>query len=212
MTWLIVGLILLAALGTMRLTGLRGGLLTLAGAALAFGSAGYVLQGRPDLPGEPRERAEQPAPLPLTEARAQLMDQFSTGAHWLVMADALETRGHTQDAANLIAAQLRRHPGDYDLWVGLGNALTDHARGLTPAAVAAFQRAMAIGPKAPAAPFFHGLALARSGRIDEGVAEWKALLATAPATASWRPFVENAVRMVGGEPATAAITKVQAGE
>ena len=212
MTWIVIALMAVVALGVMRLAGLRGGLMTLAGAALAFAGAGYVLQGRPDLPGQPRERAEQPAPLPLTQARAALMDQFSTGARWLVMADALESRGHTQDAANLIAAQLRRHPNDYDLWVGLGNALADHAHGLTPAADAAFERAKAIGPKAPAAPFFHGLALARSGRVGEGVAEWKALLATAPGNASWRPFVDNAVRMVGGEPEPAAASRAQAGE
>ena len=108
MTWIVIALMAVLALGVMRLAGLRGGLMTLAGAALAFAGAGYVLQGRPDLPGQPRERAEQPAPLPLTQARAALMDQFSTGARWLVMADALESRGHTQDAANLIAAQLRR--------------------------------------------------------------------------------------------------------
>lgn len=198
MSW--VGLIVLVAvaIGLMALLRLRGPMLMFGAAAMLLGSAGYVVMGNPGLSGAPREGVLPPPPPPLAGARAALMDQFSYGAHWLVMADALESQGATEDAVNLIATQLKRHPNDYDLWVGLGNALVDHGRGLTPAAEQAFARAEAIGPDAPAAPFFHGLALARSGQIDQGVDEWRRLLAKAPATASWRPFIQNAIDMVGG--------------
>ncbi|MEQ7872843.1 tetratricopeptide repeat protein [Sphingomonas sp. ASV193] len=205
MSFVLLALIVAIAAGLMWLLRLRGPMLVFGLAALLVGSAGYVLQGHPGLDGAPREGVAPPPPLPLAGARAALMDQFSYGAHWLVMADALESEGETQDAVNLIAAQIKRHPDDYDLWVGLGNALVDHGHGLTPAAQQAFDRAQAIGPAAPAAPFFRGLAMARSGQVDEGVAVWRDLLAHAPANASWRPFIENAISMVsGGGPLPAA--------
>ena len=43
------------------------------------------------------------------------------------------------------------------------NALVDHARGLTPPAELAYQRAAELSPSYPAPHFFLGLALARSG-------------------------------------------------
>ena len=49
------------------------------------------------------------------------------------------------------------------LWVGLGNALADHAGTMTPAAELAFARAAELAPGYPAPPFFLGLAkLARA--------------------------------------------------
>jgi cytochrome c-type biogenesis protein CcmH len=60
-----------------------------------------------------------------------------------------------------------KYPGDAQLWIGLGNALVDHAHGLTPPAEFAYKRAAELAPGHPAAPFFYGLALARSGTGQE---------------------------------------------
>ena len=52
------------------------------------------------------------------------------------------------------------------LWVGLGNALVAHGEGLvSPAAAFAYRRAAQIAPEDPQAPYFYGLALAKSGQI-----------------------------------------------
>jgi cytochrome c-type biogenesis protein CcmH len=88
---------------------------------------------------------------------------------------------------------VRRYPADPQLWIGLGNALVDHARGLTPPAQLAYERAAALAPGHPAAPFFYGLALARSGDRGAAVELWKRILADAPKDASWRPPVEQGV-------------------
>lgn len=208
-------LALLAALtvALLWLLKLRGPMLTLAGAAVAFGCAGYSLQGSPGLPGTPRTSAERPPPMPLTGARQVLMGQFDYSDTWLNMADALASRGNTQDAVNLLRTQIARSPGDYKLWVGLGNALFDHSRTLSPAARYAYARAAQLAPGYPAPPFFLGLAEARSGNPDEAVRLWSQVLANAPANASWRPMVEDGLLLMtrGAANKSPPPAKVQAG-
>ena len=198
MIWLILLVIAAAALGAMWAVGLRGPLLTLAAAALAFGGAGYALTGRPGLAGSPREATTRTPPIPLDVPRAQLMGNFNAADRWLIIADSFERRGNTEDAVGVLRSAVRLHPGNYQLWVGLGNALTDHARGYTPAAAYAFDRGESLAPRHPAPRFFKGLALVRSGQIDEGTALWRAVLAEAPANASWRPLISDALLAVTG--------------
>lgn len=198
--WLLVMLLLAGVLGAMRLAGLRGPLLTLAAAALAFGGAGYALQGSPSLPGQPREGIERPAPGSLAAPRVALMGQFTAADRWAIIADSFAQRGQTAEAVGVMRSAVRAHPRDYQLWVGLGNALADHAQTMTPPAAYAFDRADQIAPLTPAPRFFRGLALVRSGRVEEGAAQWRDILATAPANASWRPLVEDALKSVSAPP------------
>ena len=83
------------------------------------------------------------------------------------------------------------------MWIGLGNALVDHAHGLTPPAELAYRRAAELAPDSPAPPFFYGLALARSGDREAAVSLWRNVLAKAPPDASWRPLVEQGVAALG---------------
>lgn len=192
--WL--ALLSLVAVALLWLMKLRGPMLTLAAAAIAFGCAGYALQGSPGLDGKPRLASERVPPLPLTGARHALMGQFDASDTWLNMADALASRGNTEDAARLLQSQVSRRPRDYKLWVGLGNALTDHARTITPAARLAYARAAELAPGYPAPRFFLGLAEARSGNPEEAVRLWREILAEAPANASWRPMIEEGIALM----------------
>jgi cytochrome c-type biogenesis protein CcmH len=203
----VVALLALATVGFMFWAGMRGPTLTLAAAALAFGCAGYALQGQPGLAGSPRGAADRPPPLDLAEARAAMMGRFTPEERWLTMADSLARRGKTEDAARLLAAQVKRFPGDYVLWVGLGNALAEHARSLTPAARFAFERAQQLAPKHPAPRFFLGLAEARSGNREEAARLWWEVLADAPADASWRPIIEQGLKAIGASPQGPAPTR-----
>jgi cytochrome c-type biogenesis protein CcmH/NrfG len=189
-------LIAAAALALLWLMRLRGSMLTLAVAAIAFGCAGYALQGNPGLDGTPRLASTRAPPLPLSGARHAMMGQFDYSDIWLNMADALASRGNTEDAAKLLQAQVARHPRDYKLWVGLGNALTDHARTITPAARLAYARAVELAPGYPAPKFFLGLAEARSGNPEEAVRLWREILVTAPANASWRPMIVDGIALM----------------
>ena len=192
--WLAI--LAVAALGLLWLLNLRGPVLTLAAAAVVFGCAGYALQGRPDLDGSPRASAKRQPPMPLAGARHALTGQFDYADSWLNLADALASRGRTEEAARLLQAQVARHPGDYKLWLGLGNALADHSRTLSPAARFAFERSAELAPGHPAPLFFLGLAEARSGNSQEAIQLWREILAAAPASASWRPLVENALLLI----------------
>jgi cytochrome c-type biogenesis protein CcmH len=186
----------LMTLALLWLLKLRGPILTLAAAAVAFGCAGYALQGSPYLGGAPRTSAGRAHPLPLTGARHAFMGQFDAADAWLSMSEAIASRGNTEDAANLLRAQVKRHPDDYRLWVGLGNALVDHSRTLSPSARFAYERAIELAPTYPAPRFFLGLAEARSGNPQDTIRLWREVLANAPADASWRPMVEDGLLLM----------------
>jgi cytochrome c-type biogenesis protein CcmH len=191
--WLILAVFIATGLVAFRLLGLRGPMLQLGAAALLAGAAGYALQGRPGLDGSPRAAAASLEVLPLTGARNAFFGQFTRTGHWLLMSDSMARKGRTADAAGLLRSAVREHPNDVALWVGFGNALVDHAGVVTPAAQLAYERAMELAPGHPAAPFFFGVALARSGDRAAALAMWRRVLAEAPSDASWRPLVEDSI-------------------
>ena len=203
MGWLILLLLVAASTGVLWLLKVPSGLLTAAGAALAFGAAGYALQGKPELPGAPAESAVASDVAPLTEARHAFFGNFTGEESWLRISEALARTGNTEDAVGILQNAVGRYPNSPQLWIGLGNALVDHAHGLTPPAELAYQRAAELSPGYPAAGFFYGLALARSGQREAAVATWQRILVNAPRKASWRPLVETGIAALSRPPPTA---------
>ncbi len=193
MSWLFLGLLIAAALGTLWLLGVRRGMLQACAAALLFGAVGYALQGKPGLTGAPAQGSAGRDVFPLTQARHAFYGNFSPEESWLLISEALVRSGNTQDGVGILQNAVRRYPSDAHLWVGLGNALVDHAHGLTPPAELAYRRAAELSPGYPGPAFFYGLALARSGDRDGAVAIWRDLLANSRKDASWRPLVEQGV-------------------
>lgn len=185
--------LILLSLGALWLLRVRGAGLTAAAAALLLGGAGYALQGSPGIPGAPAQGMDGRDYFPLTQARHAFFGDFTPAETWLRMSEALERDGQSEDAVGILVNAVKRYPGDPQLWIGLGNALVDHAHGITPAAELAYKRAEAVAPGHPAAPFFYGLALARSGDRDGALKLWKGILANAPKDVSWRPLVEQGI-------------------
>jgi cytochrome c-type biogenesis protein CcmH len=202
MGWVILLVLFALSLGALWLLGVRHGLFKAAAAALLLGASGYALQGRPELPGSPAQGSEGRNVLPLTEARHAFFGAFSPAESWLTISEALARGGNTEDAVNILQNAVRRYPRDPQLWIGLGNALVDHAHSLTPPAEFAYQRADRLMPGYPAAGFFCGLALARSGDRQGAIGVWTIILAKAPPNASWRPLVEQAVAALSPKTAT----------
>jgi cytochrome c-type biogenesis protein CcmH len=198
MGWLALLLLLALSMAALWLFGVRGGLLKAAAAALLLGASGYALQGQPELAGSPAQGANQRDVVPLTQARHAFFGNFSPEESWLLMSEALARDGKTEDAVGILRNAVGRYPTDEQLWIGLGNALVDHAHGLTPPAEFAYQRAAEVAPGRPAAPFFYGLALARSGDREAAVELWTRILANAPSNASWRPLIEQGVAALSG--------------
>src|SRR3954454_17478599 len=76
MGWAILLLLVALSLAGLRLAGLRGGMLQATAAALLFGSAGYALQGHPELRGSPAAAAKGDGYVPLAEARHAFFGNF----------------------------------------------------------------------------------------------------------------------------------------
>jgi cytochrome c-type biogenesis protein CcmH len=203
MGWLILLLLVLGTVAALWRLGVRGGLLTGSAAALMLGASGYALQGSPNTPGAPAASGEGHDIFPLTDARHAFFGNFTPAESWLRMSEALARDGRSEDAVGILENAVKRYPGDPQLWIGLGNALVDHARGLTPPAELAYRRAAQMAPGHPGAPFFYGLALARSGDRQGALAVWQRILKTAPKDAGWRPLVEQGVAALSSPPSPA---------
>lgn len=197
MGWAILVLLVALSLAGLRLMGVRGAMLQASAAALLFGSAGYAFQGHPDLRGSPATAASGRDYVSLAEARHAFFGNFTGEERWLRISEAYAGSGDSENAVGVLKNAVGRYPHNVQLWIGLGNALVDHAHGLTPPAELAYRRAAELDPDNPAAPFFYGLALARSGDRDGAVALWRNILAKAPPGASWRPLVEQGVATLG---------------
>ena len=196
MGWVVMlVLALLVAAGLWRW--MRGdmGLVQFLAAALLVALAGYAWQGRPTMAGAPKAPPAPAQQLPdsaFAEMRPDLMGQFNNAAHWLSLAESYQRTGNTKEGVEIIQNALRRTPNNADLWVGLGNALVQHAGGLmTPAAELAFDRALQIAPDHPGPRFFYGIALAQGGRFDDAEQVWRQLLASAPPSATWRGAIQE---------------------
>ena len=200
MGWILLSSLFVGSLGLLWTLRVRGGLLTASAAVLLLGASGYALQGSPSLPGAPAVAGDAHDVFPLTDARHAFFGMFTPAETWLRMSEALERDGKSEDAVGILQNAVKRYPGDPQLWIGLGNALVDHARGLTPPAELAYQRAAEMAPGHPGALFFYGLAMARSGDRQDAVVIWRQILETAPKDAGWRPLVEQGVAALSAQP------------
>lgn len=180
----------------------RGGL-ELTGAALMLALAGYAWQGNPAAAGNPVRAVEQDggesdAPVALRNAG---VGDLNAENQWLALADALIKAGKTRAAVSILSEGTRKAPGNADVWVGLGNALTVHNQGqMSPSSSFAFEKAAQIAPNHPGPPFFLGLGLAQAGKIDEAGEVWRGLLSRAPADAPWKADLETRLAQMGQSP------------
>jgi cytochrome c-type biogenesis protein CcmH len=133
----------------------------------------YLNVGRPGLPAAPfgsRPALEHPNPNePITAER--------------MLAEA--------------RARLAENPNDPEALAELGEALVLEADGtVTPAAVEALARALALRPDNPRAAYYLGLHEAQSGDSKAAVARWQALEAASPPDAPWLPMLRAEIARV----------------
>jgi cytochrome c-type biogenesis protein CcmH len=168
-------------------------------AALLLALAGYAWQGRPGLAGSmpPRPTRSDRGDSDFSRTRQAILGSFDRASTWLTIADSYLRRGDTRNAVGVIRSGIRAHPNDPDLWIGLGNALVMHSEGtMTPAAQLAFERAAQLAPGHPGPRFFYGFALIQGGRFAEAEAIWRELVTDTPPDVSWRPMVEDRLRVL----------------
>lgn len=205
MTWLFVlGFAVFAVAALWRVGKLPRTGIELTIAAVLIGIAGYVWQGSPMQVGTPVERkdkAMRPLDVSLRALRAATTNQYGDAAKVAEFADTLDRMGLTREAVLAVRTGLRKDPDNPDLWVALGNALVAHGGGvLSPAAEYAFRYAGQLSPTNPAPPFFMGIALVNSGRMEDAAQIWRSLLARAPRDAQWRPDLQARLAAIEGAP------------
>ena len=195
MTWLVViGLALVVFAAVAWLGRSQRGAWEAIAAALLLGIAGYAWQGSPQLPGAPKAPAEKiagKAAEAVAERQALAKGDPTAGDPMgdkhVVIADALARHGQFADAAEVLRGAVERNPANAEAWLAMANALVGHAEGnLSPAAIYAYGQAARVSPGSPGPPFFLGMALLRSGRLEEGRGVWADLLARTPPDAPWR--------------------------
>ena len=163
---------------------------------LVIAAVGLVVLLKPQAPNPKPPVAMKPDHPTLEKERHALFGTFTSAESWLVLADSYIRSGDTSGAVAAIRAALRAHPDDAVLWTGLGSALVDQHRSFTPDAAAAFEKAMQLAPHSPGPPYFRGLALQRTGDLAGARAQWKQMLDSAPAKASWRDLVERSIAAI----------------
>ncbi|MDN3645700.1 tetratricopeptide repeat protein [Pontixanthobacter aestiaquae] len=158
------------------------------GAALLFGLAGYAMHGSPGYAGSPTENVPEANPnnAAMVDARREFFGADSLPSRYVTIADGFARNGQFEDSANMLLNAISQDPSDVEAWVGLGNALVEHADGsLTPAALYAYSQAEQLAPQSPASAYFLGIGLLRSGRPEEARRIWAQLIENAPTDAEW---------------------------
>ncbi len=149
-------------------------------AALVFGLAGYTFHASPDLPGAPRDAAQdvyEDEWQVIDTRKALVGDALKSNRETVLMADAFARRGQFADAAGFLRNALADNPEDFEAWLALGIALTEQADGiLTQASVYAYSQAERLAPANPAPDYFLGLSLIRQGRMMEARQVWRSSL------------------------------------
>ena len=197
MGWLWLIVIGGAAFVALWRAGVSRGLATFVGTALALGAAGYAWQQHAGLAGHPVKADAEAIEIDpgLAEFRAAIMPGVADDQAVLAEADNQLRAGDPTAAAQGIMSAIAKRPGDAALWSGLGGAIAAHDGGqVSPAALIAFRRAVALAPNEPGPPFLLGLAYVQAGELDAAKVAWMRTLALAPKYAPYR--IEIAERLV----------------
>ncbi len=160
----------------------------------------YLREGSPNLPSVPhsermaRAVANNDFPALVAQVEEHLAAKPNDVQGWIVLAPAYRRLERFSDAANAYAQIIRLKGASPDVLADYGEALVHANQGLISAdASKAFNQALTMDNNNYKALFYKGLGLRQEGKTNAAVAVWKAMLASAPADASWRSIVENQI-------------------
>ena len=168
-------------------------------AILAAGlSVGVSLRRHDGAPGGMSEQAalltgDNGDPLAALEARTR--DNPKDGEAWSALAGAYFETGRFDEAAAAYDAAVKLAPQQASLWSGRGEArvMVSAHDPMPPAAVADFERAVALDPKDPRARYFLAVKLDLSGDHHGAIDSWLALLADTPPGAAWEADLRRTI-------------------
>lgn len=175
--------------------------------ALALGLL-YPRLGRPDLASiahAPGESTSVPAPdpelvklVPQLEARMKAAPGDPRG--WRLLGWSYERLGRFGDAVGAYQRAFALEPDSSDDLSSQGEALTQAANGMvTPGARGLFTRALGVNPADPRARYFLAMAKDEDGDHAGAMADWIALIKSAPPDAPWVADVRTFVAKVAAD-------------
>jgi cytochrome c-type biogenesis protein CcmH len=185
----------------------------------------YAVLGRPDLSG-PRAAAVQAqtdaSGHPIADVQtmvAELEEKLRANPNdpkgWSMLGWSYSSIGRPADAAKAYARAAALDPANADYLSAEGDAYVIAAQGqVTADALSAFKAALKIDPTDPRSRYYAALYEDQQGQHDQAMADWIALIKSAPPGAEWvkqvRDFVERVARdrhidLTGKLPAVAAL-------
>jgi len=165
-------------------------------------------------PGLPSSRVAERGQLPLGQAQigvliakveARLREHPEDGEGWDVIAPVYYKLGRFGDAANAYARAARLKGETVRRLAGLAESVVFAADGIvTEEARAAYEKILKLEPGRVEPRFWLALAKEQDGKLADALADYKGLLAEAPAGVPWRAAVESRVaevsrRLAGAE-------------
>jgi cytochrome c-type biogenesis protein CcmH len=117
---------------------------------------------------------------------------------WIILTTAYLRMGRPADAERALNRALELAGDDKarsaSIAVNYGEALVAMAGGrVTPAAKSAFERALKLSPKHPAAGYYLGLAQLQAGDVQGAIAVWRRIADGAPKDAPWLAELKNRI-------------------
>ncbi len=160
----------------------------------------YLNFGAPRLPDMPQAerlaRAEQTGDLEalVYKVERHLAQQPDDSTGWELLVPVYQSLNRQAELAVAYQNLIRIKGATAVLQGGLAEALTVGNGGLmTPEAAAAARAALALDGKDSRARYFNALGLAQEGKGEDALAQFRSLLADAPADAPWRKSVAQQI-------------------
>jgi cytochrome c-type biogenesis protein CcmH len=160
----------------------------------------YLTHGSPGLPSYPMVGRAQ-APLEqanvgelISKVEARLREHPEDGQGWDVIAPIYFKLGRYREAAAAFSSAARLEGETARRLAGFAEAAVLAADGVVgEEARLAFEKILQLEPKRPEPRFWLALAKEQDGKLADALADYKVLLAEAPAEAPWRGAVEGRI-------------------
>ena len=190
--------LLYVALGTVAIV-------TLAGTGL------YLKMGRPDVKAAPGVAAAPPAGTQdgsphgdanavIAQLETQMKQHPDNAEGWRMLGWSYMQTGRNGEAAEAYGKAAAIDPGNADYLSAQGEATVLAQQGtVTPAAEAAFRKAVAADPADPRARYYLAVARDQAGDHAGAMNDWIALLKSAPPDAPWAADVRGFVEKIAAE-------------
>ncbi|CAA2140587.1 c-type cytochrome biogenesis protein CcmI [Hyphomicrobium sp. ghe19] len=174
--------------------------------ALPIASLGlYLTYGAPGLPSQPlserlaaASNANKPNDL-IAKVEERLRDHPEDGTGWDVIAPVYYAMGRYADAATAFQNAIRLIGESPKRLQGFANARIHIENGVVPEdARKALERIIVLAPDSSIEPrIWLALAKEQDGRVSDAAADYRKLIAEAPADAPWRKVIEERLANIG---------------